>query len=83
MVVLFTLEYSTLYAVILIWETLKKFIASLPVLSFLSFSQFAIFENDQRNQALKRKGSPAHTHSESEALQKTRIIFSEGRHLWQ
>lgn len=36
MIFLFTLEYSTLYAVILIWETLKKFIASLPVLSFFN-----------------------------------------------
>lgn len=33
MIFLFTLEYSTLYAVILIWETLKKFIASPSVLS--------------------------------------------------
>lgn len=35
MIFLFTLDYSTLYAVILIWETLKKFIVSLSVLSFL------------------------------------------------
>lgn len=45
MIFLFNLEYSTLYAVILIWETLKKFIASLPVLSFFYFhSLLAISE---------------------------------------